>query len=377
MKHFAAVIFDMDGLLLDTERVALVAFEEACRRLDLVLPGEVFVRCLGGNKEASRRILEEALRGVAEVDAFRGAWDEAYLARVAREPVGVKEGAMRLLEHIGSLGVPAAVATSTTTSRARAKLETAGLLPHFTQVVGGDQVTRSKPDPAIYLRAAQVLQVDPGECLALEDSENGVRAAVAAGMCVVQIPDLVPPSPELLRLGHIVLPSLTCVSTYPFASRGQLPPGDSSVSIALERADQEEVIRLIDALDAYQKPLYPPESFHGIDMAALLQPGVLFAVAREAGQAVGCGAVVLGPEHGEIKRMYVLPGVRGRGIGARLLAFVETAAEREGCRRFVLETGIHQGEALALYERAGYVRCPPFDDYLPDPMSVFMEKRRP
>jgi len=148
------------------------------------------------------------------------------------------------------------------------------------------------------------------------------------------------------------------------------------LTIDLERPDQEEVIGLIDALDAYQKPLYPLESFHGIDLQELLQPQVLFAVARESGRAVGCGAVVVSPEHGELKRMYVDPRCRGRGIGGRLLAFIEAAATRQGCRRFVLETGIHQEEALALYERFGYTRCGPFGSYQADPMSVFMVKLR-
>ena len=149
-----------------------------------------------------------------------------------------------------------------------------------------------------------------------------------------------------------------------------------AVTVDIEGPDQDEVIGLIDALDAYQKPLYPLESFHGIDLKELLRPQVLFAVARHSGRAVGCGAVVVGPEHGELKRMYVDPSCRGRGVGGQLLAFLEETAARQGCRRFVLETGIHQREALALYERSGYRRCGPFGSYQPDPMSVFMVKLR-
>jgi putative acetyltransferase len=147
--------------------------------------------------------------------------------------------------------------------------------------------------------------------------------------------------------------------------------------IALERADQREAMALIDALDAYQKPLYPAESHHGIDIAALVQPDVLFALAREGtdGSAIGCGAIVLGSAHGEVKRMVVRPGHRGRGVGRALLAFLEGAARERGCTRFVLETGYLQHEALALYERCGYVRRGPFGDYVDDPNSVFMEKR--
>lgn len=148
------------------------------------------------------------------------------------------------------------------------------------------------------------------------------------------------------------------------------------MDIAFERPDQPDVARLIDELDAYQKPLYPPESHHGIDMTALLRPDVLFAVVRDTDRcAVGCGAVVVAGGCGELKRMFVSPRHRGRGIGALLLRFLEDAAVARGCRSIALETGIHQSAALGLYERAGYARRGPFGDYVEDPLSVFMEKQ--
>lgn len=146
--------------------------------------------------------------------------------------------------------------------------------------------------------------------------------------------------------------------------------------IAFEPANQPDVLALIEALDAYQKPLYPAESHHGIDIDALSQPNVLFAVARtaEGGTAVGCGALVLNADHGELKRMYTDPAQRGRGVASRLLQLLEAEANRRGCTRFMLETGYLQPEALALYERHGYQRCGPFGDYVDDPNSVFMRK---
>ncbi|MBK0394505.1 GNAT family N-acetyltransferase [Ramlibacter algicola] len=148
-----------------------------------------------------------------------------------------------------------------------------------------------------------------------------------------------------------------------------------ATSVRLEQPDQPEVVALVEALDAYQKPLYPAESFHGIDLQALLRPDVLFAVARdEAGIAVGCGAIVLQDGVGEVKRMYVAPACRGRGAGRALLDFLEVQARSLGCREFVLETGYLQTEAIGLYERAGYERCGPFGDYTDDPNSVFLRK---
>lgn len=145
--------------------------------------------------------------------------------------------------------------------------------------------------------------------------------------------------------------------------------------IRLESPDQPDVLRLIDELDAYQRPLYPAESHHGIDLTALLQPQVLFAVARDAqGRALGCGAMVLGPACAEVKRMFVSPAARGAGLGSKLLAFLEARAAASGCTRFMLETGHLQPEALSLYARSGYERCGPFGDYVEDPNSLFMRK---
>ena len=146
--------------------------------------------------------------------------------------------------------------------------------------------------------------------------------------------------------------------------------------VAIERPDQPEVLRLIEALDAFQVPLYPAESHHGIDIDALLDPSVSFVVARdENGMAVGCGAVVMNGTWGELKRMYVLPRARGAGVAQAMLAFLETAAMARGASAMRLETGNLQPDALRLYDRAGYVRRGPFGDYDDDPHSVFMEKR--
>jgi putative acetyltransferase len=145
--------------------------------------------------------------------------------------------------------------------------------------------------------------------------------------------------------------------------------------IAFESADQPEVTALIAELDAYQDTLYPPESRHYLNLASLKQPNVFFAVARDsAGRAIGCGALVLYPEFGEIKRMYVSPRGRGQGVAKRLLAVLESQAIVSGCLLLRLETGPYQREAVALYASAGYEIRGPFGDYASDPLSVFMQK---
>ncbi len=146
--------------------------------------------------------------------------------------------------------------------------------------------------------------------------------------------------------------------------------------IALESPDQPDVVALIAELDAYQDSLYPPESRHALDLGVLVQPHVLFAVARDAGgQAVGCAAVVLEAGAGELKRMFVSPVARGEGVAQRLLDRLEAEAALRGCRVLRLETGPYQPEALGLYARCGFERRGPFGGYADDPLSVFMEKR--
>jgi len=131
-------------------------------------------------------------------------------------PVPLKEGAIALLDAMARLGLPLAIATSSDTAHALEKLRQAGVLERFRAVIGADQVQRPKPDPSVYLKAAASLGADPRACLALEDSEYGVRAAHAAGMTVIQVPDLIQPTTELRALGHIVLASLKDVVGYSF-----------------------------------------------------------------------------------------------------------------------------------------------------------------
>jgi putative acetyltransferase len=153
--------------------------------------------------------------------------------------------------------------------------------------------------------------------------------------------------------------------------------------VKLESPNQADVLKLIEDLDNYQKPLYPAESHHGIDINALQAANVLFAVARDAsGQALACGAIVLeqgGPSdvaanYGELKRMYTEPAARGQGIAKALLSFLEAQAIVQGTNCFALETGYLQPEAIGLYQKCGYSLCGPFGNYKEDPNSVFMRK---
>jgi putative acetyltransferase len=150
----------------------------------------------------------------------------------------------------------------------------------------------------------------------------------------------------------------------------------SEVTIRAEPPGQPEVADLVRELDAYLVALYPAESNHLLDLAALSAPDIRFLLARHDGCAVGCGALRIDPEgYGEVKRMFVLPSARGLGLGRRILAELEAEARRMGLGCLRLETGISQPEAIGLYRAYGFVEREPFGTYGPDPLSLFMEKR--
>ena len=146
-----------------------------------------------------------------------------------------------------------------------------------------------------------------------------------------------------------------------------------------ERPDTAEARELIAELEAVLNPQYPPESRHGYSVEKLIREGVAFFVIRMSGKPAGCGAILLvrgtGPEYGELKRMYVRPSFRGMGLGKRMLEHLAAHAVERGVNVLRLETGIHQHEAIGLYEAMGFVRIGPFGPYTNDPLSLCYEKR--
>ena len=148
-----------------------------------------------------------------------------------------------------------------------------------------------------------------------------------------------------------------------------------ALEIALETPDQPAVRAMLDASDAYMADLYPPQSNHLLDVEALLATTVRFCVARLDGRGVGCGALVLGDDRSaEVKRMWVDPTARGRGVGRRILMVLEQIARDENRRMLRLELGIAQPAAYRMYRDAGFSEIPPFGAYEHDPLSLFMQK---
>jgi putative acetyltransferase len=149
----------------------------------------------------------------------------------------------------------------------------------------------------------------------------------------------------------------------------------TDVAIAVESPRQDAVIALVAALDRYLLDLYPADTCHLLDIGELEAADVRFFVARKDGAPVGCAALRVDPTgYGEVKRMYVDPAARGHRIGDRLLARLEEQARAERLTALLLESGIHQHEALALYRKAGFADRGPYAGYEDNGVSVFMEK---
>jgi HAD superfamily hydrolase (TIGR01509 family) len=186
---FTAAIFDMDGLLLDSERVIMQSWLTCAREQGMDLTAPQFMSVVGTGAAESRARLTQLLGGKRAFEAVR---DRAH-AKLASQPgivFPLKPGASQILRTLRARAIPCAVASSTGVSEVRRRLEKVGILEFFQAVAGGDEVPQSKPDPAVYLLAARRLEVAADRCLAFEDTDHGARAAHAAGMRVVLIPDL-------------------------------------------------------------------------------------------------------------------------------------------------------------------------------------------
>ncbi len=194
-----AVVFDMDGLLVDTESVFRDAMMDTAEGMGAVLPYDVFLKMLGLNAAYSREILIAHFGETLDLDRF---WAEVSrnAHAILEAGVSLKAGVVELLDHLDAAGLPRAVCTSSAHREVDRNLTQHGLLDRFNAIIARGDYDRGKPHPDPFLKAAERLGVEPRLCLALEDSHNGVRAAHAAGMMTVMVPDLLEPTEEMRTL---------------------------------------------------------------------------------------------------------------------------------------------------------------------------------
>jgi HAD superfamily hydrolase (TIGR01509 family) len=205
-----AVIFDMDGLIFDTEALYQEAFLAASTVGGHDLPTEVIQRTIGVPWAGSRVLLLEEMGSDFPVDQYFAQMIR-HFELLAATQLRLKPGVVELLDFLDQLGMPRCIATSSAHSTVQSHLSAHGLADRFHAVIGHGDYVASKPAPDPFLTAAKRLGVDPALCLALEDSSNGVRSAFAAGMMTVMVPDLIPPTEEIRALCTLVVDDLHAV----------------------------------------------------------------------------------------------------------------------------------------------------------------------
>ena len=209
-----AVIFDLDGLLADTEIISLKVYQELLRYFGIPFTEETYSRDYSGHREE-----ENVQRFLDTYDLpwnFDQTLDKVYEleAQILAKGVNLKKGAKNLLTYLQKEGIPIALATSSVESRARMILDSNGILSLFDHLVFAKDVKRSKPYPDIFLKSCSDLNVLPENCLVLEDSEAGIEAASRAGIPVICIPDLKIPAQFFLNKTEQVFQDLDAVRDY-------------------------------------------------------------------------------------------------------------------------------------------------------------------
>ncbi|MBS0547212.1 MAG: HAD family phosphatase [Proteobacteria bacterium] len=195
-KPVKAALFDMDGLLIDSEAIYIKAMQAAARSLDREMSLD-FCHSMIGIPRAECNVMIQELYGEGfDIHELRAVYSE-HVRRMMEERVPIKAGVVEVLDLLAARGLPCGVATSALRATAESHLGRAGLLPRFATLVARDDVERAKPFPDIYLEAARRLGVPPGNCLAFEDSSPGLTAAHAAGTMAIMVPDILQPSDEV------------------------------------------------------------------------------------------------------------------------------------------------------------------------------------
>lgn len=213
-KYMDAVIFDMDGVIFDSERLVLSCWEKVGEKYGFQGINEVFLPCIGTNEVKTKEIVMDYYGQDFPYEMFRQEASVLFHERVDLDGLPVKKGVREILDYLKEQEIPTAVASSTRLEAVSGELKQAGLYEYFKVVMGGDQLKRSKPEPDIYLMTCEKMDVIPSRAYAIEDSYNGIRSSFRAGMRPIMVPDMLPATEEMRQKSVAVLDDLLMVRDY-------------------------------------------------------------------------------------------------------------------------------------------------------------------
>ena len=214
MKDFDAVVFDMDGVIFDTERAFLICWLELAEKYGIEGIEAPYLACTGITMARTREIMLETYGEDFPYDQYAKEASLLFHERYDGGRLPMKSGVREILEFLRSARKRIALATSTKKDIVVEELRDAGILGYVDEIVTGDMAARSKPAPDIYLLACEKIGVSPERAYAIEDSFNGIRSCKASGLYTIMVPDIIQPDDEMKSLADVILPSLKDVQDF-------------------------------------------------------------------------------------------------------------------------------------------------------------------
>ena len=214
MKKIEGIIFDMDGTLFDTERVSFKIWQQVMRKHGYSMSKEVYISLMGRKRNDANKILLKLYGEDFPLEKIRAEKEVDMLKFIEEKGVPVKEGAFELLDFLVENRYKVALATSTCRERALSLLKMVGITDRFSVIICGDDVVNSKPDPEIFLKAAEGMKAAPQNCVVIEDSPAGIKAACNGEMISINVTDLKEPDEEMRRLSNKIYSNLLEVKDY-------------------------------------------------------------------------------------------------------------------------------------------------------------------
>lgn len=211
---YNAVVFDMDGVIFDSERAVMQCWKEVASHHNIPDIEKAILACTGTTMVRTREIMLNLYGADFPYDEYARESSAIFHSRYDGGRLPMKPGVKELLTFLKERGKKIALASSTRQQVVTDELRDAGIIEYFDRIICGDMVSRSKPAPDIFLKACEELNVSPSGSYAIEDSYNGIRAAHAGGLHPIMVPDLLPADEEMQSLAEIILPNLTSVIEY-------------------------------------------------------------------------------------------------------------------------------------------------------------------